>query len=80
MNQKNNNNQYCTECGTKLTGGNYCQKCGTKIEENNFGKTILKSIGVIIGICIIIFIALIIIGNIIGTNNYPDHAHTENAS
>lgn len=79
MNKKNNNNQqFCTECGTKIEDGNYCTECGAKIEENNFGKTILKSIGIIIGICIIIFIALVIIGSIIGVNNYPDHAYQDN--
>lgn len=75
MNQKNNNNQeFCTECGTELTGGNYCQECGTKIENNKDYKNILKWI--LLGASIIIAIA--IVTGFGGADNYPDQAYQDN--
>ena len=76
MNQKNNNNNYCTECGAKINGGNYCTECGAKI--NNKGEikdgfqTITK--GFIIGTIIIVAAIVIFIGAIALTGaDYPDH-------
>lgn len=74
MNQKNNNNQYCTECGAKIEGGNYCQECGKKIENNPNKEKVLKGFKIAIGICIIIFIATIIFSIIIGAD-YPTNPH-----
>lgn len=67
MNQKNNN-QYCTECGAKIEGGNYCQECGKKIDNNKYNKKFLYILLIGAGIIIIGFMT-----NCIDIGGYPDH-------
>lgn len=74
MNNKNNKNQFCTECGTKLNGGNYCPNCGEKINNGKDYKNILKWI--ILGASIIM--VLLIFAGIGGGNNNPTHAYQDN--
>lgn len=73
MNQKNNNNQYCTECGAKIEGGNYCQECGAKIDNSKYNKKFLYILLIGAGIIIIGLMT-----NCIDISHYPDHAYQDN--
>jgi len=79
MNNKNNYNNYCIECGAELEhGSEYCRECGAKIDNDTIVKKIGK--GLIVGgaFLLLAFVVLMAIVGLTGAGNYPDHAYQDN--